>query len=220
MILVIQQYEPESADRRKELRRCLSINESSHQIDEIVVLDGSKGRLTFGDMFRVCHERFGGELCVVANSDIAFDATFGLREVCREGRLVCLTRWEDESGPRFIGHQINDRFYSGSQDAWAFIGGSLPQIDFDIWPGIPACEQLLNGWAVLNGIHIVDPSLSVKTRHIHASRVRHYDTTCHGFFAYPQMTTADRLGTSALCHLWPTLDGRYVIEPELRTWAG
>jgi hypothetical protein len=71
MILVTQKYRDPSRD--KEFARCERLNESASVIDHIEAVDGESRRWTFGDLYGLCCEKFSGKLCVIANSDIAFD---------------------------------------------------------------------------------------------------------------------------------------------------
>jgi hypothetical protein len=208
MILVTQKYRDPSRD--KEFARCERLNESASVIDHIEAVDGESRRWTFGDLYGLCCEKFSGKLCVIANSDIAFDATYGVK--CPPGQLMALTRWEDDSGPRFIGHQYGDQFFSGSQDSWAFIPGTLPRPDVDIPMGWVACDQVIAGWACRNGVRVTNPSLTVRTRHIHASLDRPDRPSVHGYYGYPQITTLDGCTGLVLCHHWPNANGKHEYE--------
>lgn len=216
MILVSQWYDPGSDKRRKELKWCRSLNESSSLFDSVEYVDGQSRRWTFGELVTHCAEKYHGKPCVIANTDIVMDQAFGLRWFCKENRLVALTRWESHSGPRFVGHQHEDRFYSGSQDAWAFIAGSLPAVDVEIPMGVVSCDNAIVGWAVRSGVEVINPAMSVKTLHVHADKWRPERHMILGYYGYPELTTASTTG-AVLCHQWPTEDGRYDYEWELRS---
>lgn len=215
MILVSQWYDPGSEKRRKELQWCRSLNESSSLFDVVDYVDGQSRRWTFGELVSHCVEKYHGKPCVIANTDIAMDGSYGLRSFCKENRLVALTRWESPSGPRFIGQQFDDRFYSGSQDSWAFIAGSLPLVDVEIPMGVVACDNVIAGWAARSGVEVINPAMSVKTMHFHADKDRPERHAISGYYGYPELTTASTTG-SVLCHQWPTADGRFEYQWELR----
>lgn len=215
MILVSQWYTPGEEQRRKELQRCRSLNEASGLFDVVEYLDGDSRRWSFGELVNHCNEKYAGKSCVIANTDIALDSSYGLRSFCKENRLVALTRWENPTGPRFIGHQGGDRYFSGSQDSWAFIAGSMPPVDIDIPMGVVACDNVIVGWAVRNGVEVVNPAISVRTMHHHEDKSRPERHSVFGYYGYPELTASTTTG-SVLCHHWPTLDGRYEMEMEIK----
>jgi hypothetical protein len=208
MILVSQWYEPEDETRKAELAECRRLNEETRLLDAVDYVDGV---WTFGELVDRCHEKYAGKACVVANTDISFESSWGLRSLCKPGRLVALTRWENPTGPRFLGHQVDDRFFSGSQDAWAFIAGTIPAVDMNIPLGMVGCDNVIAGWAIKNGVEVINPALSIKTFHHHSSRERPDRPSVFGLYAYPELTTVKTTGM-LLCHEWPTADGRYEYE--------
>lgn len=210
MILVTQGYDPGTDDRRRELARCRRLNESSPLLDEVEYLDGINRVLTFGELVSHCSDKHRGKPCVIANTDIAFHESYGLRSFVKEGRLVSLTRWDSPSGPRFIGHQHEDAYFSGSQDCWAFIAGDLPDVDLEIPMGTVGCDNVIAGWAASSGVQVVNPALCVRTFHIHRDVDRPDRPVLAGFYAYPQITAAS-VTSAVLCHHWPSRDGKLEI---------
>ena len=218
MILVCQSYSTGDDTRDAELRKCREINEGFGVFERCDYLDGGDKRLTFGDMFQHCESLYRGQWCVFANSDIAFGSiAYALVGMTSEGLLVALTRWEDDSSPCCLGHVANGRFYSGSQDAWAFTAGGLPDITatHKIPMGLVGSDSAIAGWATTSGVVVVDPALTVKTRHIHAGVERPDRLAGSGcYFAYPRLTTLATTG-EVLCHHWPRKDGEWEFEWEL-----
>jgi hypothetical protein len=205
MILLHQAYRSPDPRRQEELEAVRRNNETAGLFDDIVVVDGSAVRLSFGDLFRLAADRFAGRTCVIANSDIAFDASIRNAEplVCRdEPTLVALTRWEDAGGPSMEGRvdQATWRFYAHSQDAWVFVAGGLPAFGADFRLGIPGCENRLAYEAAAAGVAIVDPALSIKTLHVHASAIRswHRGDAYRGPLLFPRMTTVEAASADAL----------------------
>jgi len=199
VILVTQKYTSPHPARQKELDSCLEANKSSPLFSRILLLDGDTERWTLGKMFDICHEQFPGEACVVANSDIIFDESCrGAERLLESCHLLALTRWENASSPRMIGHLHGDRFYSGSQDSWFFRAGKIPKIDIDIPMGHIGCDNVLVGWAVKKGVRVADPAMSLKTYHIHADESRPKRPGVYGYYGYPELTTST-LSSLVLC---------------------
>lgn len=204
MILVVQHYIPSDPARLDELNAAVAMNERLGIFEDFVPLEAPGDRLRYGHVFRHCAARFPGKVCVLANTDIVFDDSARLLPgIVRQGRLVTLTRWENDATPRMIGHIRGDRFYSGSQDVWAFIGGDLIGIGDSVPMGYVGCDQAILGEALAAGVAIVNPALSIKTRHYHASQERDPDRPgVPGTYVYPELTTVHTTG-SVMHHEWP-----------------
>jgi hypothetical protein len=218
--LVSQWWNPECQQRASEIQECRAANESSGLFSECVYLDGSQSSLTYKSIFAECVDRFPGQLCVVANTDIIFDETIlGLTGVVSDNDFVALTRWDSSVSPRMIGHILNvpkvhesngrqhyDDFvlFSGSQDAWAFIASERVLSSPDVYLGLQACDQVIASWAVLSGMRLLNPSLSVRSWHRHETFFRKPTTkTLGGLYAYPQMTTLEGVSeTMVAAHEW------------------
>lgn len=217
MILVSQTYTPESEQRAAELLRCKLFNERSGIFNIVEYLDGTERRLSFCDLLRHCLDRYRGKFCVVSNSDIMFGSSaYSLGSLKKPNRVVSLTRWESSSGPRFIGYVHQDRFFSGSQDAWGFIAGEIPIPEVEIPLGVVGCDSIIGGWAAASGVELVNPSLSIRTTHVHSSpRERSPgEGAIGGFYGYPEMTSLNTTG-DVLCHHWPSPDGTYEFNWQL-----
>lgn len=216
MILVSQSYSSSSDERNSELLKCRLHNETSGLFDRVEYLEGGDRTISFSEMYAHCESRYRGQWCVIANSDITFGSTaYLLRSMKKEGLLVALTRWEDHASPRLIGHYHEDRLFSGSQDSWAFLAGSIPRPSLDIPLGVNGCDQAIAGWAVLAKAEVTDPALSIKTMHLHSCDDRPADRkSMTGFFGYPQITTTHTSG-DVLCHDWPRKDGEWEYEWQL-----
>lgn len=216
MILVSQSYTARSDERNSELLRCRTHNENSGFFDRVDYLDAGDRTLSFTELLEHCMSTYRGQWCVIANSDIQFSqSAYMLDGMRKENRLVCLTRWENHYGPRFIGYTHGDRFYSGSQDSWAFLAGGIPAPTFDIPLAVIGCDQAIAGWACLNKVEVVNPALSIRTTHVHSVEDRPEDRpAAGGFFGYPHMTTMNTSG-DVLCHQWPRKDGEWEYEWQL-----
>ena len=218
MNLISQWYTPKDDRRLREITVARKANEESGLFESITYLDGDKKRWSFRELFDFASEQHDGEICVVANTDIVFDVSTAdqLAPLCKPMRLVTLTRWENESTPRMLGHFIGSRLFSGTQDAWAFIGGRLPRLDHDAKFGIVGCDQIIAGWAAKAGCEVINPSLSIRTFHVHKEENMHDgEETELGLYGYPEITTSSFTDGSVLCHEIPFvrgIDGTVYVE--------
>jgi hypothetical protein len=207
MILICQWYEPDDDLRLAELSGVRAANTVSGIFSKACYIDGTEKKLTYGQLFTFAEEHFPGELCVIANTDILFDATASLLTLCcRPNRIAALTRWEGGDTPNMMGHlvasksRVNElKFFSGTQDAWAFVAGTLPALERDVPMGEVGCEQVLLGTLAKQGCEIICPSIDVRARHVHSQHVDYEDAPAvHGTYVYPEMTTILG-GTGLVC---------------------
>jgi hypothetical protein len=203
MILVQQRYQSPNTARQAELDRCREINAGLDAFAHVEIVDGTARRWTFGDFFRLAAERYAGEICVIANSDIAFDDSIALAgPLAEEGMLVALSRWDDPAAPSMEGRVAGGHwhFFSHSQDAWVFKAGAMPAFPADIQLGIPQCESRLAYEAAAAGIAVVNPALSIRAFHHHASAVRSWRRKdgYRGPLLFPRLTTVEAIEPEAL----------------------
>jgi len=196
MILLHERYTSADPVREAELETVRRRNAAAGVFREIVsVSDG--GRHTFADFFALAAARFPGEVCAIANSDIAFDDSLheaaALFERHHRPLLVALSRWDDPAGPSMEGRvdPRTWRFYSQSQDTWLFVAGGMPAFEAGFTLGIPACENRLAYEAHRAGIAIANPALTVRTWHHHASGTRSWKLSdaYRGPLYFPRLTT-------------------------------
>lgn len=197
MILIQQRYTSPDPARQAELERARFINTTCEAIDRIVDVEGETKRWTFADFFDLAARDFPGELCVVSNSDVSFDGSLALAAALFEAPrvLVALTRWDDDAAPSMEGRVDTRtwRFYSQSQDAWVFRAGALPPFEAGFRLGVPRCENRLAFEAARAGILVMNPALSIRVRHHHATNVRTWrrGDDYRGPLLFPRLTTVD-----------------------------
>lgn len=197
MILITEEYTPVEDARRQEIAECRLKNAALGLFEKHVRLELKGDRLRYGVVFRECADRWPGKICVLANADIWFDQSASLlKEIVEVGRLVTLTRWEDETAPLMWGYVREGRFFSGTQDVWAFVGGDLVGIGESIPLGFIGCDQAILGEAADRNIEIVDPALSIRARHLHKHRPPPPEKlkTLAGTYVYPELTTLHTTG--------------------------
>jgi FkbM family methyltransferase len=173
--------------RRDELLSCLRLNIANPAIARVHLFaedvdcralversgTGSKmcwiehgRRIAFSDLFDYANAILAGRVVAVANADIFFDATLELVARYELHRtLLCLSRWEElPDGPAHFAR-------ADSQDAWIF-RAPVPRFSCDWHLGIPGCENRLAFEASRAGLRLVNPSRSIRARHLHTSQMR------------------------------------------------
>lgn len=194
MILLRQAYRSPDALRQAELDAVREANGRVAAFKAVVEVDGAAKRWTFADFFQLAAERFAGQVCALANSDIAFDDSVAdAVPLVERGMLAALSRWDDGSAPSMEGRVAGAewRFFSHSQDAWVFKAGGLPPFEAGFQLGIPQCESRLAFEAAAAGVVVVNPALSVICLHHHASAVRSWRRKdgYRGPMLFPRLTT-------------------------------
>lgn len=212
MILLYQWYQTDDEYRNLELDAVRRANWLSGVFHTIECVDGQSKKWSYGEMLSLAAEKYRGQVCVLANTDIVFNDTCSpLRHVVKPNRIVALTRWENDSTPNMLGHliEVGDsegecKFLSGTQDAWAFIAGEVPEVSLDIPMGTKGCDQVFLGWAIKTGCEVLCPSLDIRIRHVH-SKPNSYEGvgSLPGFYAYPEITTLSGGVGLVLVHDFP-----------------
>ena len=134
---------------------------------------------------------------------IAFDASIALAgPLAERGVLVALSRWDDSASPSMEGRVAGEHwhFFSHSQDVWVFQAGGVPSFPADIQLGIPQCESRLAYEAAAAGMIVVNPALSIRSWHPHASAVRSWRRKdgYRGPLLFPRLTTVEAVEPEAL----------------------
>jgi hypothetical protein len=81
-----------------------------------------------------------------------------------------------------------------------FKAGGLPAFEAGFQLGIPGCESRLAFEAAAAGVIVVDPALSIRCHHHHASAVRSWRRRdgYRGPMLFPRLTTGERIEPEAL----------------------
>lgn len=195
MILLVQKYTTGNEARDAELATCAAENRGCGFFDEIVEVDGNEKRWRYVDFFNMAAEKYEGEKCVLANSDISFrhPTCEYLGNVISRTAFIALTRWHDNVAPWMIGHYQGYRFFSGTQDAWGFVGGMYAGMG-DIPLGEPGCDCRLVAEIAMSGAAVWNPSLSIKTFHIHKELNDLMRDSPAGPYGYPELSTVEGIG--------------------------
>lgn len=181
--LFISLYKPQDKNREVELLQCLKKNrfvfdqvfvlmEGGYGVDqkaknvyELPVTTRPTYRTFFKAINRVSHS---DDLNVIANSDIYFDETIEATDKICSHDCYALTRYDD-------GVFMNRK---DSQDVWMFRGhvrmNNGLYCDFHL--GTPGCDNRIAWELGQAGYFVSNPSLSIKTHHVH-SNPREHDRT-------------------------------------------
>uniref|UniRef100_A0A6C0IEG2 Exostosin GT47 domain-containing protein n=1 Tax=viral metagenome TaxID=1070528 RepID=A0A6C0IEG2_9ZZZZ len=186
---ITQHYKPKQSLRSKELNECIERNLKNPYIDKIVLLNETEifyendhnkihqvvinKRLYYSDVFQYIYDKVPENVIVVfANSDIYLDETIrNIWSVNIEDKFFALLRYENNEiyGPR-----------PDSQDTWIISSSSVKarsnnykDIDFSF--GIMGCDNAITLEMMRQKYLVVNPSLTIKTHHLHKSEIRNYD---------------------------------------------
>lgn len=197
LVLIQQFYKSPSKARNKELQKCLRKNLENEYVDEILLFtEGNqldipvdkkikqipmKTRLSYANCIDAIQRVIGaGKLVVFANADIYLDNSWeALWSVEMKDVFLALLRWEegiDGKEPSLFGPR-ND-----SQDTWVIHSDSVLNkqwnLDaFNIPFGKAGCDNAILVEFLRNKFKIINPAMSLRTIHVHASDVRSYEKT-------------------------------------------
>lgn len=190
MNLFINLYRDKNPARQKELEKCLSINLLNNCIKNIycivensidgfdvitsekVVLIKSDRRPTYNDFFSLINKYSDKDaVSAIANSDIYFDEE-GARLIemnIKPNECYALTRWD------VLPNGLYKHFFRpDSQDVWAFRGRVKSINGADFFLGTPGCDNAIAYLLEKSGYRISNPSVDIRTYHIHNTNIRNY----------------------------------------------
>lgn len=197
MILLTEHF-PSQPSRMAEYEICLNENIKNSNLEKIVLfidtpgfepkshfLENPKievvrreGRMTYSDFFAFASASYPDQICAIANADIIMGSDIGrLTLEYMHRKFLALTRWDlkKQEGGTFQSHFFeNPRgIAQASQDVWIFLSPtSIPGSGFTL--GKPGCDNKIAHLAVQAGLVVTNPSLAIKTYHLHESGIRNY----------------------------------------------
>jgi len=199
-ILLIQQFFiHKNPERQEELLQCLRKNVKNPYIHKIILLnetiydlqDVLRGenlqkiqqinvgkRLSYYDVLHyIKHKINNHSICVIANTDIYFDETLSLLQgISLDHTFLALLRYNvNKSGTQPI---IHDNGRPDSQDVWIIDSDIKIDIndEFKFQFGKPGCDNAITYLMYKNKYVISNPSLSIKSYHLHNTQIRDYTT--------------------------------------------
>jgi len=184
-----QYYTSKNVVRQEELNMALQKNIENPYIDHIVLLNETdytskipksskvqqvviKKRLHYKDVMEyIVNHIPANALVAFANTDIYCDETIRyIWSTDMNNKFFALLRYENGKiyGPR-----------ADSQDTWILQSDSLQQrkinfSDFDFSFGVSGCDNAITLEMLRYKFLVVNPSLTIKTHHLHSSEVRTY----------------------------------------------
>jgi len=184
MKLITTFYKEKNVGRLGEFRECIERNLRNEHIEKIHIFYEKPGeeiesflkhekveihpietRPTFRMFFDFANRHLGGQTVIVANTDIYFDNTLRfLRGYDFTGKVLALTKYNVAPSIKQFGKiwQRNTR----SQDAWIF-KSPMKELYSDIVLGYTGCDNRLVMELNKENIEVVNPSLTIKTWHVH-----------------------------------------------------
>jgi hypothetical protein len=174
MKLITSFFVPENKERYRELLFCLLHNLTNPIFDNItVIVEPSIALLNNPRLTRIKMEQqptFNDFISlidgptVIANSDIIFG---NILLALVDNECFALTRWElPDSGIETFEPRAD------SQDSWVF--NTKPAIDAPFCMGVRGCDNRLAYLLKESGLKVSNPSLTVKTYHVHNDKSRNY----------------------------------------------
>ncbi len=153
--LITFSYDEKNQARKKELADCATRNA---ELVKTYTVPENGHRTTYQDLFDFANERTGeNDINIIANSDIYVDKTIELAQKIGRGECWALTRYN---------RGVIEEHGTGSQDVWIF-RGKIKIRDCFIPMGIPGCDNRVAYEIEKAGYQIFNPSLEVKTHHVH-----------------------------------------------------
>jgi hypothetical protein len=190
--LYLQYFSHNDPARKKELDFCTKHNVNNSNFDKVYVLlekdeddfpwlhnDRTEvininKRANYKTFIEFANERSSGnDIHILANLDIFFDSSVQHLDQMKEKDFITLTRWDINAETK------QARFFNVncSQDTWIWKG----KIDFDNTTldltynlGTPGCDNAVCGEFHENGYRVLNPSLTVKSFHLHQDKARSY----------------------------------------------
>jgi len=189
LYLIQQYYTSPNSKRDKEIKHALQKNIENPYIDKIILLNEKKTsypdskkiqevvighRLTYRDIFEHIKSLPPNTLVIFSNSDIYLTETFRqLWTLNLKDTFLSLLRYEESTqelfGPR-----------PDSQDTWIIRSDcvqnrswDMKSLDFQF--GKAGCDNAINVELLKKKFVVANPSLSLKTMHVHTSEVRNYN---------------------------------------------
>ena len=196
--LIGQFYRPDKPSRAREISLCLEKNVACPLIDKVVLLNETdlslhfpastkiqqeviRKRLTYATVIRWIAEKApANTICVFANSDIYLDETWkAIWSTTLEDRFLSILRYEAVDGVPDEKHTLFGP-RPDSQDTWVVLSDSVKSrtwdynaLDFSF--GRAGCDNAINVEMLRAKFLVANPSLTLKTHHLHGSEIRNYD---------------------------------------------
>lgn len=176
-VLITTYYDDGHERRYNELSGCIEWNANRPEISQVVVLTEASAkkvagwnskidarqvsaRPLFSDFFAIANAEFPGRVCIIANTDIAFDGTLALvGTIDLFGKCLAISRRNARAPKRFYENQW-------CQDTWIF-KSPIPELHAEFPIGAPSCDWRLARLLMDAGLQVLNPCCDVATWHHH-----------------------------------------------------
>jgi hypothetical protein len=171
--LFFNHYQDESVQRQFELDACLKKNREV--FDNVILVPG---RPTFAELFELTKD-YPDDINCFCNSDIYF-TDISMMPVLKENECWALCRYNmNDNVIKFF-----NRF--DAQDSWVF-RGTVKNVEANFVPGKFGCDNRLAYELEKAGYKVTNPSLSVKTIHLHAKDTKSHKRTTENTIPPPYL---------------------------------
>lgn len=177
MNLFINTYTDKNEERNNELIKCLELNKLNNPSFHTYEL---QGRSTFKDFFNCINSVTSPtDINIIINSDIYLPEGFNVNLSAND--CYALSRWDIQPDGSAI-HYNNP----SSQDTWIFRGAIKMVENCNFVLGVPGCDNKIAYQLQQAGYRVTNPSLSIKTYHLHLSNVRRLEKRGGKIFRLPR----------------------------------
>lgn len=179
-------YNESCSARRMEYETCLHNNVVCSALTEIIVFSENanfdlqhenikvvpvNSRPSYSQFFEYVNEIVRpGEVSIIANGDIYFDERVrALEYISMDNTCLALSRWNiaSDGSPRLFNRL-------DSQDCWIFRGRIKP-VTADFCLGVPRCDNRIAYELEQAGYHVLNPSFSIRSYHLHSGERGEYN---------------------------------------------
>ena len=168
--IYVSVYDEKHHGRKCELTDCLRRNQVSGA--NVIIVDESEKRSTYQNYFDLINQTTGpDDINIIINSDIYFIAEdLDRMKGLQPNQCYALTRWDiyPDGMPVFL-NRVD------SQDCWIF-RGEVKNIQGGSMFGLgqPGCDNKMALLLRDAGYDVLNPSLTIKSYHIHNSKISYY----------------------------------------------
>jgi hypothetical protein len=164
--LFVGHYKDPNPHRNAELVYCVKSNTNNKNFNTILLSQTVRENFSFYfDAIKKYPNNNG--INIIANSDICFDDTILYTLNMLDGQVFALNRW-DGTGPGAVHYNM-----LCSSDCWIF-KGPPNNIFGDFVLGHHGSDGRVGYEIIRAGYKLYNPSLTIKTYHVHNSGVRNY----------------------------------------------
>lgn len=168
--LYVNYYNEPNHIRKAELDYCLRKNILNKELNVIVIEQNN--RPTFKEFFNYINKVSNkDDVNIIANTDIYFESLEQIKRI-NYNQMFALSRYDVEITNGIVSKiEFNPR--NNSQDVWIMKGCPVGVYgDFEI--GLPGCDNRIAYEFSKATYEVSNPSLSIRTYHLHNSGIRNY----------------------------------------------